>query len=257
MEYNARLYDYPEGCHVTFYSKTITRNDKDNKSYIQKHREYLRKKHTGEDRTEEQEEHCRETSLGRTKNKIYNIARSNTWEWFITLTFDREKTDASDYDLVTHRLHNFLTHLQQRKCPALKYLVVPELHADKEHYHFHGLLADCDGLQFRYSGHDDADSGDPVYNIVNWTYGFTTATRVRDSVRASSYITKYITKENDTLLKEKNRYYCSRNIKRTEAAYLIEDQEDFLKAYSDRITYAKTVAVEAAHQRINYYELDD
>lgn len=30
----------------------------------------------------------------------------------------------------------------------LKYLIIPELHADKVHYHFHGLLADCGGMVF-------------------------------------------------------------------------------------------------------------
>ena len=166
-----------------------------------------------------------------------------------------KKTDSSDYDAVTARLQKFLNNLQQRKCPNLKYLIVPEYHADNKHYHFHGLLAQCDGLSFSYSGHDTED-GEPIFNILNWKFGFTTATRVTDTRRVSSYITKYITKESQVFLKEKNRYYVSRNINRTQADYHIVDEEDFLKVYGDRITHAKSEKVKVAYQQINYYELD-
>lgn len=252
MEYNCRVYDYPAGQHVSIYKKTITRNtDTENR----KKNEHFTKTYENGTRTEEEENHCMKVSLSSTKNRIYNIARSNTWEWFITLTFNREKTDASDYDMVTNRLQNNLDNIRKRYCPNLKYLIVPEFHLDGQNYHFHGLLSDCDGLRFRYSRLETKD-GEPIFNILNWTWGWTTATRVTDTRRVSSYITKYITKESQIFLKEKNRYYCSRNIKRTEAEYHIVDEEDFLKVYGSDISYAKSVTIKEAHQQINYYELD-
>lgn len=250
MEYNCRLYDYPTGQHVSIYTRTITRNESTEK---QKNQNFA-KTTQNEKRTEEEENHCRKVSLSATKNRIYNIARSNTWEWFITLTFDRTITDSSDYDTVVRRLQIFLNHLQQRQCPDMKYLIVPELHKDNEHYHFHGLLSSCDGLRFRYSGHD-TKKGDPIYNILNWSWGFTTATRITDTRRASSYITKYIMKESEQFLKEKNRYYCSRNIERTKAEFFLVDEEEFLQMYGADITYCKSVTIKEAHQRVNYYEL--
>lgn len=271
MEYNCRVYDYEQGQHVSVYMRTITRKDKnvvDQKTDTPDAADHqasdteetpgngnFTKSYRNEDRTEEQEEHCKRVSMSATKNRIYNIARSNSWDWFITLTFDRNLTDASDYTAVTGKLQKFLNNLQQRTCPDLKYLIVPEYHADGENFHFHGVLAGCDGLMFSYSGHDTKD-GEPIYNILNWKHGFTTATQITDTRRVSSYITKYITKESQTFLKEKNRYYCSRNVNRTEADYHIVDEEDFLKVYADRISYAKSEKVPAAHQRINYYELD-
>lgn len=258
MEYNCRVFDYPTGQHVSIYRKTITRKEKDNLNENEPKdagkNEHFTKTYQNDNRTEEQEEHSKTVSLSRTKNTIYNIARSNEWEWFITLTFDRQKTDASDYDMVTSRLQKFLNNLQQRKCPNLKYLIVPEFHADDTNYHFHGVIADCDGLSFSYSGHDTKD-GEPIFNVLNWKFGFTTATRVIDTNRVSSYITKYITKESQIYLKEKNRYYTSRNISRTQADYHIIDEDDFLNLYNDRITYTKSQKVKAAHQQINYYEL--
>ena len=263
MEYNCRVYDYPTGQHVTIYTRTISRSenlrveDKDDFEDLEVEadmNENFTKSYKNEDRTKEQEDHCKKVSLSSTKNRIYNISRSNLWDWFITLTFDRERTDASDYDLVVRRLKIFLNNLQQRQCPDLKYLIVPEFHADNKHYHFHGLLSGCDGLRCKYSGHDTKD-GQPIYNILNWTWGFTTATRVYDTQRVSSYITKYITKESCIFLKEKHRYYCSRNINRAKPQYFIVDQEDFLKVYGSSIVYAKSVKVPDANQMINYYEL--
>lgn len=268
MQYNCRLYDYPAGQHVTIYKKTISRKEKDILD-LKKTRNKTLKNETAEnettdnktnvlkenaERSEESIEHSKSVSLSRTKNSIYNIARSNEWQWFITLTFDRNNTDSSDYDMVTCKLHTFMNNLQKRKCRNMKYIIVPELHKDKHHYHFHGLLSGVENLRFCFSGHFD-DKDNPVYNILDWKYGFTTATQVKDSEKASSYITKYITKDTDLKLKNKRRYMCSRNIERAKASYHVIDEEEFLQTYSDRITWAKNIKVPPAHQSINYYEL--
>lgn len=257
MEYNCRLYSYPSGNHVTFFKKTVTRKEKDiDNDTVKKENTHFTKSHVDENRTQEAEAHSKNVSLSASKNRIYNIARSNTWQWFITLTFDRNNNDSSDYEIVTRRLKTFFNHLQQRKCPDMKYLIVPELHADKEHYHFHGLLSNVDNLRFCFSGKFDKKEN-PIFNILDWTYGFTTATQVKDTNRASSYITKYVTKDIDLKLKNKKRYLCSRNIDRTEPEFMMMYEEDFLEVYADDIVYAKNVKVAAAHQSINYYELKD
>lgn len=92
-------------------------------------------------------------------------------------------------------------------------------------------------------------------NITDWSYGFTTATKVLDTGRVSSYITKYITKSVDEHLKEKRRYYYSRNCHIAEEEHFLLDEEDFRKIYADRIVYVKTVDVPQASQQITYYEL--
>lgn len=245
ISYNCRVFSYPTGQHVTHYNNTITTGKKNEK---------LSKSHHNENREKKEKEHCKNVSLNRTKNKIYNIARSNTWDWFITLTFDRKKTDSSDYDEVVEKLQNFLDNFRKRYSPDMKYLIVPELHKDKEHYHFHGLLSNVENMQFRFSG--KYSKGEPIYNILNWTLGFTTATRVQDTQKVSSYITKYITKASEQYLKEKRRFYASRNIERSLPEYCVIDEEDFQKTYADRIAYVKTVDVKQALQQIHYYELE-
>ena len=244
--YNSRVLNYPTGQHVTVYSKTINKGNK---------KEELNKAYVNSERTKEAEEHSINVSVKHTKNQIYKIARANTWQWFITLTFDRKQTDSSEYEIIVKRLSVFLNNLQKRKCPNLKYLIVPELHKDGKHYHFHGVLSNCDGLQFAYSGKDD-NKGKPIFNVVNWKWGFTTATRVDSTERVSSYITKYITKDCAILLKNKKRYYCSHNIDLPDEEFFNIDEQDFRQTYMDRITFVKSLDVPQAYQHVTYYELD-
>lgn len=248
--YNCRVYDYPEGTHVTFYKQAINKGIKVN--------EKLKKSYVNKDRSSEEKKHCAKVSASASKNRIYNIARSNTWNWFITITFDREKVDSSNYDDAIQKMVYFLNNIRKRKCPAMKYLIVPELHKDGIHFHFHGLLAHCEELHMSFSGHyTRGRNSKPIFNILDWSFGFTTATRVGDSGRASSYITKYITKDCATALKNKKRYTVSQNVSRALPEYFVQDEMDFIKLYSDRIVYTKSVEVKEASQIITYYELKD
>jgi hypothetical protein len=250
MEYNAKLLSYPVGNHVTIYNKTFSRgeNEKKNKDFNKGYKNGFR--------SEEQKKHCMDVSASLSKNKVYRIARANDWEWFITLTFDRTKTDSSDYDIIVNRLHIYLNNLKKRSCPDLKYLIVPELHSDGEHYHLHGLIANCDGLKFKL-WKIDSKSNMPVFNVVNWKWGFTTATRVQDNNRVSSYITKYITKDMDKHLSEKNRYFYSRNCNLPDEVFGIVDESAFTEAFSDNIACAKSVKVKEAGLVCHYYELKE
>ena len=248
--YNCRVYDYPTGMHVTFYKKAIQRGG-------QVH-ENLKKTYHNEERTQAEEKACMQISASQSKNRIYNIARSNMWDWFITITFDRNKVDSSNYNEAIQKMTVFLNHLRERKSPDLKYLIVPELHKDGKHFHFHGLISDCGNMHFSFSGHyTRGRNAQPIFNLPDWSFGFTTATQIQDTGRASSYIAKYITKDCASHLKEKNRYICSRNVNRAEPTYCIQDEEVFQRIYNDRITYVKNIQVKEASQSITYYELKD
>lgn len=241
--YNARLYNYPTGQHVTIYDKTVTKS---------KMSDNFRRDYKNEDRTDEEREHCISVSMARTKNNIYNIARSHVWKWFVTFTFNRDKTDASDYELVVKRLCKNIEHTKERRCPNLKYLIVPELHSDGINYHFHGLFSGCDELDFVFSGHFDKQ-GRPVFNLPSWRWGFTTATLVGDTARASGYICKYVTKDTERYLYGKRRYFS--NAKKTEGEKLVIDKYEFLEMYADDISYMKDFYIDAAHQHITYIEM--
>lgn len=153
------------------------------------------------------------SSRSRTVNKIYDIARSNMWEWFFTLTFNPQKVDSYNYELITKKLSDWLKNMR-KKCPDMKYIVVPEKHKSGR-WHFHGLFADADELEFAESGHV-TESGQMIYNVGNYKLGFSTAIKLDGSPKVVSYLCKYITKEVCEATKGKKRYWASRNVKMPE-----------------------------------------
>lgn len=172
------------------------------------------------------------TSCNRSKNEVFKIARSNEWEWFITLTFNRKMvTDRTDYDSILEKLRKWFNNLKQRKSPNMRYLLIPEQHKKVEDnglraWHFHGLLADCPELHLylldniRYA----KKSNTPVYSIREYKLGFNTATAVKNNEAVTRYISKYITKSLVNQTKGKRRYIASNNCnKPKEYRYFLQD----------------------------------
>lgn len=254
MQYNCKVIDYGDTFHVQFYSRNIERED--NKD-INLREDIINDSQFEQqeiiERSEEEKARCIKVSQNRSKNNLYKIARSNKWDYFITLTFDRNKVDSSNYQLVQKKLKTYMSNLRRRN-PDLKYLFVPEFHKDGIHYHFHGLLANCNDLIFVDSGHKDF-LNNTIYNITNWSFGFTTATIVKDSSRVSSYIGKYITKDLLNTLPNQHRYYASRNCNVCEEIFYNIPYDDFMNEFLDDIQYMKSVAVPMSGQIIKYFEI--
>ena len=53
------------------------------------------------------ESDCIKRSCRRTKNKIYDIARCNKWDYFFTLTFNPDKVNSFNYEEVAKKLSNW------------------------------------------------------------------------------------------------------------------------------------------------------
>ena len=112
---------------------------------------------------------------------------------FVTLTLDSSKIDRYDYAEIISKLNIWLDNRVRRN--GLKYLVIPELHKDGA-VHFHGLFNDV--LDRRFSG--VVQNGKRVFNLPDWTLGFTNCMRITgaDSAKkVTEYIIKYITKSVD------------------------------------------------------------
>lgn len=244
--YNYVVKEYAHGTKITHYAKPIHTGHK---------RPKTEKKETSE-RTPEQIKHSMQVSLNRTKNKIFDLAKSNDWEWFITFTFNPKEYDSTDYDTVTALLKRFIDNMRKHKAFDLIYLIVPELHNDGEKFHFHGLLAQTENMRFEPSGHTEKD-GTVIYNVPSWKYGFSTATEIKDTIRASAYITKYITKECVQHTMYKKRYYASRNIKQPEIEHFNNalELEQVLTTYNP--DYIKTLRIPNAYNIITHMEIDD
>lgn len=200
--FNIRLFDYPNGSQIRIYSsiQDLPLEKKEKK----KHFSFEYNPFTGLCHfvevlpvvTEVDEEFKKNESvrisLTRTVNTIYHLSRSNSWDWFITFTFNPNLVDSFNYSECTRYLSKWLNNVR-RSCPDMRYLVVPELHQSGR-YHFHGLFANCDALGFADSGKKTSD-GQMIYNVGKYRLGFTTATRINDNARVTKYICKYINKD--------------------------------------------------------------
>ena len=193
----------------------------------------------------ERHEHSIKTSLNRSKKKIYDYGRSNIWEWFITLTFERvESFNAENFDECKKRVSKWFQNVRIKYCPKIKYLAIPEQH-ESGAWHFHCLVSNCDELDFevarnnrmyrideetgeyildkygaripnKYYGKELRTSypdGEYIYNIKQYRNGFSTATKITDTRKAVSYVIKYVTKEIAECGFGKRRYLPSTNLK--------------------------------------------
>lgn len=150
-----------------------------------------------------------ERSKRRARNKLFDIVNCNKFDYFITLTLDKKKIDRNDYTAIIKKLNTYLDNRVRRS--GLYYIGVPELHKNGG-FHFHFLVNDV--LQLEPSGtYIRPTGGKPVkadtvrrsgfsledckevYNISDWSLGFTTAIKTYGDIKAvANYVGKYITK---------------------------------------------------------------
>lgn len=143
----------------------------------------------------------RDRAMRRARARVRDIALSNRFRWFVTLTLDGSKVDRYDMKEITRKLNNWCTNRVQQN--GLIYVLVPERHKDGA-IHFHGFMAG--DLPAVDSGHKDK-AGRTIYNLPSWTLGFTTAVEITGDYHAAvGYCCKYIGKQGD---KPGGRWYYS------------------------------------------------
>ena len=145
-------------------------------------------------------------SRRRAITKVYDYFNSNIdLNMFVTLTLSPDEVQRNDYEAIYKRLSTWLENRVKRD--GLKYILIPEYHADGENIHFHGCM-NKSALKVVNSG--KRRQGKVVYNISDFTLGFTTAINISgedSTIRVARYMLKYITKAYDSGNKVGGRYY--------------------------------------------------
>lgn len=214
-------------------------------------------------------DHVDEVSIKRTKKKVYDYAKSNEWQWFVTFTFSPDKVNRYDYDECTKYLSKWFNNLK-RSSPALSYLVVPEQHKDGA-YHFHGLFSGINERQIVWTGKyvvkrvrglrsKFVRTKEKIYKIGSYKLGWMTATKVREMEKVTSYITKYITKDMLNGLHGRKRYWCSRNlVLPLEEVFTLDATDRFILSQelddSSRFKKVSQVCYGDMTQSVNIYEV--
>lgn len=161
-------------------------------------------------------------AMRRARGQVRDLALSNPFTHFVTLTLDQNQVDRYDMAAITRKLNAWLSNQVQRR--GLRYVLVPERHKDGA-IHFHGFFNDVlersdSGTVIPPGGGRPrrprsraqraqwlAEGGRVVWNLPGWSLGFTTALElVGEYPRAVSYVCKYIGKQGD---KPGGRWYYS------------------------------------------------
>lgn len=152
-------------------------------------------------------------SIRRSKAKVFNMCVLNEWDYFITLTFNKDKVNDR-YNLEELKKVTLLYFKRLSKNHGIKYLLIPELHKDGA-LHWHGLIRDCNNKVKMEKANSKSKSDRDIYNIVSWqdNKGYNTAVRIdkdeESRLKISSYISKYISKGDKIFSKY---YYCSNDL---------------------------------------------
>lgn len=172
-----------------------------------------------------------QNNLVRARSTIYELALCNEWQWFVTLTLDKQKYNRYDLAKYIKDFGQFIRDYKKKTNNAVKYLLVPEHHKDGA-WHLHGLIM---GLpteclhEFTLSEklpkriRERIASGKEVYTFTEYArkFGYSVFETIENHNAISRYITKYISKESMTTITELNAhsYYCSKGLYRSEVIH--------------------------------------
>lgn len=152
-----------------------------------------------------------ENSIVRARTKVFEYAICNNFDYFITLTINKEKLDRYDLKEYIKRLGQFIRNYRRNHETNIQYLLVPEKHIDGA-WHMHGLIKGIPEKHLSKNEHGYLD-----WENYKKSFGWCSIDKVRSREAVSKYITKYIRKSFDSdrgiTKKESKLYYVTRGLK--------------------------------------------
>ena len=143
-------------------------------------------------------------SVSRARSRVFELARCNHWDYFITLTLDQFKQDRHDLDSYRSQLGMMVRNLNRKEGYDIKYLLVPEQHKDGA-WHLHGFVRGIreDDLALNANGY------------LEWVshakrFGYTSLSDIQSHEACSRYITKYVSKDwSEGMLRSGAHLFCA------------------------------------------------
>lgn len=180
-------------------------------------------------------------SYSRSRSMVLQYALCNKWDYFITITVNRELFNAYELDDVYGYLSQWLRDYR-KVYGGIAYVLVPERHKDGA-WHFHGLISGiCPEhvVPFVSGVHPWklVEKGYRNFPLLSKAIGFVSLGSLKNAVGAGFYVTKYITKEHANDSYYSHLYYCTRGLKTARPVYdvyandleldkLIQSENDF------------------------------
>lgn len=216
MKKNCIIKSYPNGKIKVKKTKFLFNDKKEEKSKFVPFSEYneflynLKKANYEQDYAYFSNVDKIQEKLMKTKEKVYDIAFSNDWNYFLTITFNEEKVDRFSFEDTSKKIRKYLNNYKNKHDYDFKYLIVHECHKNGA-FHYHGLLYLSHAKTLKDSTKRD-NKGNIIYNWETWKNGFSTLTKINNLEASCNYILKYLNKDIDKeYVKGRRRYYYSQN----------------------------------------------
>lgn len=152
-----------------------------------------------------------DNSIARAKSRIFEYSMSNEFDYFITLTLDKNKYNRYDLDKFIKDFGQFVRNRRRKYQSNIQYLLIPERHKNGA-WHLHGLIKNIpsDFLSVNENGYLD-------WYDYRKKFGYVSLSKVKNLEAVSRYITKYVTKDFDKGVTEKYKkmYYVTRGLKKS------------------------------------------
>jgi len=180
------------------------------------------------------------------------------------LTLNPEYHDRKDLNSYKKKFSTWIKNYNRLHETNIKYLLIPEQHADGQSWHMHGLMMGIPEEHLHEFTEQEKlpikilielKRGNKVYNWEAYSkkFGFMTITKIRHLESVSKYITKYITKDLFSTKIELNNhlYYCSQGLKRAETIYQGQLTKELEENYSNE--YVKIKTLQSFDEAIAYF----
>lgn len=188
----------------------------------------------------------RADNVRRAKTAVLDIGQSNQWQYMATFTSGFEDPAAD-----IRKLPKFLMNWNQKHGASIRYLLVYELGERGSRLHAHALLSGVPDafihrfqsseyralppdLKRLYSRYKAPSGGSLVGTCESWKAGWSTLVPVDGSPRCVSYLTKYLTKSDVSLVTAfgGHAYFASHGLKRPKKCKI---PADIASAVFDRV----------------------
>ncbi len=152
-------------------------------------------------------------NVARARAMVFEYALCNDFQYFVTLTLNKDLQDRYDLKGYIKRLGQFIRNYRRDHGADIQYLLIPEKHKKDGAWHMHGLFKGIpeEHLSINKNGYKD-------WEAYSKRFGYISLDKIKNKEACSKYITKYVSKsfdkEGGVTEKESKLYYCSRGLKR-------------------------------------------
>ena len=184
------------------------------------------------------------SNLARARRAIIELIRLNLehGSCLLTLTY---RENMQDYEKAYNDFKNFVKRVEYRYKISLRYLRVIELQK-RGAIHFHVVVFNPEFVSIPYN---------EIYKV--WGYGAVHIRKIEalDDVtadRIGNYLGKYLTKSKE-IMKNKNIYTTSRNLKRPKKERVVIDDERLFAVYENYLAEMSSIVINGKYENIKKY----